>query len=86
MVPTFRTDMPPDVDVNVADARKREGEGEGEGAREGNEEGKGEDGEDGAVVGLRLPYSLPLRRYAADEVPWVATARYTEPDWMARSW
>lgn len=82
MVPTFRTDMPPDV--------KGEGEGEkeGEGEGVGDEESKGEEErkEDASLIGLRLPYSLPLRRYAADEVPWVATARYTEPDWMGRSW
>ena len=80
MVPTFRTDMPPDL--------KGEGEKEGEGEGVGDKEAKGEEErkEDAPLVGLRIPYSLPLRRYAADEVPWVATARYTEPDWMGRSW
>ena len=38
------------------------------------------------MVGLRVPYSLPLKRYAPDEKPWVATQSYTEVDWMGRSW
>lgn len=38
------------------------------------------------LVGLRIPYSLPLRRYADDELPWVATANYSEPDWKGRTW
>ncbi|KAK1752096.1 tyrosyl-DNA phosphodiesterase-domain-containing protein [Echria macrotheca] len=38
------------------------------------------------VVALRVPYSLPLQGYAKDEVPWVATAEYTEPDWMGEVW
>jgi len=43
-------------------------------------------GEGGSVVGLRMPYSLPLRKYEKDELPWVATASYEELDWMGRSW
>ncbi|KAI8958708.1 phospholipase D/nuclease [Daldinia sp. FL1419] len=38
------------------------------------------------LVGLRIPYSLPLQRYGDSEVPWVATANYTEPDWMGHLW
>ncbi|KAL7628010.1 hypothetical protein AAE478_002206 [Parahypoxylon ruwenzoriense] len=41
---------------------------------------------DGPLVGLRIPYSLPLQRYGDTEVPWVATANYNEPDWLGRSW
>lgn len=41
---------------------------------------------DMVVVGLRMPYSLPLRKYGKDEIPWVATASYGEPDWMGRVW
>ncbi|KAK4209857.1 tyrosyl-DNA phosphodiesterase I [Rhypophila decipiens] len=39
-----------------------------------------------AVVGLRLPYSLPLRKYGQDEIPWVAAASYDEPDWRGVYW
>jgi tyrosyl-DNA phosphodiesterase-1 len=44
--------------------------------------------EDGrkTVVGLRMPYDLPLTPYGADEVPWCATLPQTEPDWMERVW
>ncbi|KAM7191063.1 putative tyrosyl-DNA phosphodiesterase [Naviculisporaceae sp. PSN 640] len=39
-----------------------------------------------SVVGLRMPYSLPLRKYGRDEIPWVATASYDEPDWKGQFW
>ncbi|KAJ4985916.1 tyrosyl-DNA phosphodiesterase [Stagonosporopsis vannaccii] len=38
------------------------------------------------VVGLRMPYDLPLRSYSADDVPWCATQQYAEPDWKGRAW
>ena len=38
------------------------------------------------LVGLRMPYSMPLQRYGPDETPWVATQSYNEVDWMGRSW
>ena len=71
MVPTFRTDMPDHSDSS----------NNGEEDQAGNKDGEG-----GALVGLRIPYALPLRRYADDEAPWVATASYREPDWMGRTW
>ena len=39
-----------------------------------------------AVTGLRIPYSLPLQQYGDDEIPWVASARHAEPDWLGRIW
>ncbi|KAI0437432.1 tyrosyl-DNA phosphodiesterase [Xylaria telfairii] len=44
------------------------------------------DDESSPVVGLRIPYSLPLKKYGNSEVPWVATMSYTEPDWMGQVW
>lgn len=38
------------------------------------------------VVGLRMPYDLPLSSYSSEEVPWCATQSYTEPDWKGRAW
>ncbi|KAI0404384.1 tyrosyl-DNA phosphodiesterase [Xylaria palmicola] len=38
------------------------------------------------VVGLRIPYDLPLQKYGGSEVPWVAAMSYTEPDWMGQVW
>ncbi|KAI0204875.1 tyrosyl-DNA phosphodiesterase [Astrocystis sublimbata] len=47
----------------------------------------GRNGDEGSpVVGLRIPYDLPLQRYGDSEMPWVATMRYTEPDWMGQTW
>lgn len=72
MIATFRTDMPDNNGL--------------EGEEAGNHDGEEEGGAEGPLVGLRIPYGLPLRRYADDEVPWVATASYGEPDWMGRTW
>jgi len=38
------------------------------------------------VIGFRMPYDLPLVRYADEELPWCATAQYVEPDNFGRSW
>ncbi|KAI0451557.1 tyrosyl-DNA phosphodiesterase [Xylaria acuta] len=44
------------------------------------------DDERSPVVGLRIPYSLPLKKYGVSEVPWVASMSYTEPDWTGQVW
>jgi tyrosyl-DNA phosphodiesterase-1 len=70
MVPVFGRDGPGEGDVDV----------DGRGGREGREVGsQGGDGEK-TVVGFRMPYNLPLQPYKMDEVPWVASASYEEPD------
>jgi tyrosyl-DNA phosphodiesterase-1 len=38
------------------------------------------------VVGLRMPYDLPLTSYAEGEKPWCATMAYQEPDWKGLAW
>lgn len=38
------------------------------------------------IVGLRMPYDVPLVSYRADEQPWIATAAYDEPDWKGKQW
>lgn len=43
-------------------------------------------GTEGINVGWRMPYDLPLVRYAEDEKPWCATDACDEPDWMGRVW
>ncbi|KAG6004147.1 hypothetical protein E4U21_001364 [Claviceps maximensis] len=35
---------------------------------------------------LRIPYSLPLQRYGAEEAPWVASMTYREPDCHGQLW
>ncbi|KAL1976803.1 hypothetical protein VTN31DRAFT_3085 [Thermomyces dupontii] len=38
------------------------------------------------VVGLRMPYDLPLTRYRAHDVPWCNTVHHSEPDWLGQTW
>jgi tyrosyl-DNA phosphodiesterase-1 len=38
------------------------------------------------LVGLRMPYSLPLQSYGRNETPWVATLPHIEPDCLGNSW
>lgn len=38
------------------------------------------------VVGLRMPYSMPLQKYGEDEIPWVASMPHSEPDSSGRMW
>lgn len=38
------------------------------------------------MVGLRVPYSLPLQKYGHSEIPWVATLPHAEPDCKGRKW
>lgn len=45
-----------------------------------------DDADEAPLVGLRIPYNLPLQSYGADEKPWVATASHTEPDWKGQAW
>lgn len=46
-----------------------------------------DESEDGTpIVGLRIPYSLPLQPYGKDEEPWVATADYSESDCKGQTW
>lgn len=79
MVPTFLTDTPPTT------ASVNGGE---DGGKEGNDKEEREEREEESmvVVGLRMPYNLPLQRYGPQEVPWVATANHLAPDWMGQVW
>lgn len=39
------------------------------------------DADSSPVVPLRIPYSLPIQRYGATEIPWVTSMPHSEPDW-----
>lgn len=39
-----------------------------------------------SIVGLRMPYDLPLVKYSPDDLPWCATMAHSETDWMGRVW
>lgn len=75
MVPVFGKDIPTAGDLYGADLEK-----------ESNEGGDVGGGSVRTVVGLRMPYDLPLVPYGADEVPWCATMAHEEPDWMGQRW
>lgn len=90
MVPTFLTDTPTGLSSSK-DGTSLAGErgGTKSATRDGEDGGAGgdeEEDESTVVVGLRMPYSLPLQRYGPQEVPWVATANHLEPDWMGQVW
>lgn len=38
------------------------------------------------LVGIRVPYNMPLQPYGSQEVPWVVTMKHTEPDNCGRIW
>lgn len=38
------------------------------------------------VVGLRMPYDLPLTSYARAEMPWAVAREHTEPDGFGNTW
>ena len=38
------------------------------------------------IVGLRMPYALPLCPYKEGEEPWCANESHEERDWMGRKW
>jgi tyrosyl-DNA phosphodiesterase-1 len=38
------------------------------------------------LVGVRMPYDLPLSSYSEDEEPWCAERWHMEPDWTGVSW
>lgn len=38
------------------------------------------------VIGVRMPYDLPLASYAESEVPWCAERPHDEPDWKGIMW
>ncbi|RPB09609.1 phospholipase D/nuclease [Morchella conica CCBAS932] len=38
------------------------------------------------VMGLRMPYDLPIRPYGKDDVPWCGSKSYAELDWRGKSW
>ena len=42
------------------------------------------DGE--TVIAVRMPYSLPLKKYDKDMVPWVSTNTHSQVDWRGVAW
>jgi len=44
------------------------------------------DMEDEVVIGMRMPYDLPLTPYGPNEMPWSPSASYDEPDRLGQTW
>ena len=44
------------------------------------------EGDIGAIVGLRMPYDLPLTPYGKQELPWSPQSSHNEPDSKGRTW
>lgn len=38
------------------------------------------------VVGLRMPYDLPIKPYTENDLPWCGTMSYGKVDWKGQSW
>jgi tyrosyl-DNA phosphodiesterase-1 len=72
MVPVFGKDMPDPEDVSESEPASGVS--------------NSEIGNRKTVVGIRMPYDLPLISYAPDDKPWCATMQYSEPDWKGLAW
>jgi tyrosyl-DNA phosphodiesterase-1 len=46
----------------------------------------GDGDEERSLVGVRIPYSVPLQKYGPGETPWVASMAYSEPDRHGQLW
>lgn len=78
LVPVFGKDTPDQDQLREGGQMEEESEAMGEKLEEGKVRR--------VIVGLRMPYDLPLEPYKKDEVPWCASAEHTEPDWKGQTW
>ena len=82
MVPCFKQDLPLPPQLLVAEPdNKSQGTGIDQGLL-----GDGKLRLPAVRVGFRMPYDLPLSPYSHNDVPWCATARHTEQDWLGQTW
>ncbi|KAF7903967.1 hypothetical protein EAF00_001301 [Botryotinia globosa] len=92
MVPCFGADTPSISSVSscleAVDQKNIEVAGAGEYLNRRRDDDRKEDQEERntIIVGARMPYDLPLTPYGKDDVPWCASASYSEPDWMGNTW
>lgn len=72
-----------DVNVRMVPCFKRDvPSASGSDSGSGTEEGVKED----VLVGLRMPYDLPLTPYGPGDVPWCPNVVHEEPDWLGQTW
>lgn len=93
MVPCFGSDTPSTSSVSsclkAVDQKKIEATGAEEHLNRRRDDDRKEQNQEESntiVVGARMPYDLPLIPYGKDDVPWCASASYSEPDWMGNTW
>ncbi|KAF5875700.1 putative tyrosyl-dna phosphodiesterase protein [Botrytis fragariae] len=93
MVPCFGSDTPFMSSVSshleIVDEEKMEIKGEEEIGKRRKDDGRKEEDQEESntiIVGARMPYDLPLVPYGKDDIPWCASASYSEPDWMGNTW
>ncbi|KAF7957333.1 hypothetical protein EAE96_002919 [Botrytis aclada] len=94
MVPCFGSDTPSISSIfsslEIANQKKIEVKSEKEIEKrkgDGGQEKEGNQEESNTIkVGARMPYDLPLVPYSKDDIPWCASASYSEPDWMGNTW
>lgn len=87
MVPTFRSDVPTESQIQELVAAQTDGESRGPKKNDGDGDGDADgETEDMVIVGLRMPYDLPLTPYAPNDEVWSARASYPEPDRFGRAW
>lgn len=94
MVPCFGNDTPsiPFVSPSLEIVGQKEIRVEGEEGHlkrkrcDDREDEKRQEESHTIIVGARMPYDLPLVSYGKDDIPWCASASYSEPDWMGKTW
>jgi tyrosyl-DNA phosphodiesterase 1 len=97
MISTFGSDTPTESQIRdvitAADTsrvhNKTENEDKAadvESEEDQEDEGEEEEEEDLVIIGLRMPYDLPLTPYGPDDEVWSARSSYAEPDVFGRAW
>ena len=89
MVPTFGSNTPSDAqirDVVTASTTRTPGANREERAGEHRNQEEAAAENEIVVVGLRMPYDLPLTPYSPDDEVWSAKSSHTEPDRFGGVW
>ncbi|KAL2419590.1 hypothetical protein ABEF95_003754 [Exophiala dermatitidis] len=89
MVPVSGTDMPSQLQLqpaNISTGIVEDGTASGNGIANANVNEKDVSSTTTTLVGIRLPYDLPLTPYAETDMPWSPQGGYEIPDRHGRRW
>ncbi|KAJ4535782.1 hypothetical protein HRR80_006189 [Exophiala dermatitidis] len=89
MAPVFGTDMPSQLQLqpaNIGTGIVEDGTASGNGNENGNVNEKDVSSTTTTLVGIRLPYDLPLTPYVETDMPWSPQGVYEVPDRHGRRW